>query len=103
MRATVLRGLILRGRLLEPRTALPRVIGDVEGVEIGPVELGLEEPFRLLGPPGEALRAELLELPRIGIHVVDQHAEMMEAAEVEPEPLVPGEMQDRDAHGAVAQ
>src|SRR5262249_25519880 len=64
---------------------------------------GLVETLVALRPPREARGAELLELVGGALDVLNQHAEMVNAAEVEPEPLVPAEVQHGHVERAVAQ
>src|SRR5262249_21955391 len=81
----------------------PRVVGDVEHHLVGPVEFGLVEALLAVRPAREAFCPELLELVDHLVDVLDQHAEVMNAAEVEPRALVPAEPQDRHVERAVAQ
>src|SRR5437660_1483174 len=80
---------------VERGAAAPGMIGDVEGHLVGSVKLGLVEALVTFRPPREALGAELLKLVSGALDVLDQHAEMMDAAEIEPEPLVQAEVQHR--------
>src|SRR5262249_26357721 len=86
---------------LERRGAEPGVAGDVEHDLVGSVEFRLVEPLLAFGTPREAGRAELLEVLYRAVDVLDQHAEVMDAAEVEAVALVPAEMQDREADRSV--
>ena len=88
---------------LKRRTAAPGMIGDVEDHLVRTVELGLVEPLVPLRPLGETCGAELLDLAGHLVDILDQHAEMVDAAEVEPRTLVPAEMQHRQTQGAVAE
>src|SRR5258705_13738339 len=87
----------------ERRAAAPGMIGDVEQYFVRPVEFGLVETLLALGPAREACGAERLELVGGAVHVIDQHAEMVDAAEIEAVALVPAETPERHVEGAVAQ
>src|SRR5262249_24680661 len=83
--------------------ALPRMIGDIEHHAVGSVKFGLVERLHVGWPAREAIGAKLLKLFDISVDIVHQHAEVMDAAEVEARPLVPAEPQDRETDGAVAE
>src|SRR5215467_15860727 len=83
--------------------AFPRVIGNVEHHAVGSVKLRLVECLHIGRPPRETIGAKLLQLLGVSINVVHQHAEVMDAAEVEARPLIPAEPQDRETDGAVAE
>ena len=72
------------------------MIGDVEDHLVRAVELGFIEALVPLRPLGETLGAEFLNLAGHRVDVLDQHAEMVDAAEVESRTLVPAEMQHRE-------
>jgi hypothetical protein len=75
------------------------MISDVEHHAVGPVEFSLVECLHIGRPAREAIGAELLKLLGVRVDVVHQHAEMMDAAEVEARPLIPAEPQDRETDG----
>src|SRR5260221_4344264 len=84
----------------------PAVLGDVEQDVLGPVELLLEIAglVALLALVDVMLGAEALELLREFLYVLDQHAEMMDAAELHAlAELVALELQDRHVQRAVAE
>jgi hypothetical protein len=68
------------------------MIGDIEDHLVGAVELGLVESFVALRALGEAFGAEILDLFGGSIDILDQDAEMMDAAEIESRSLVPSEV-----------
>ena len=69
----------------------------------GPQNFGFIEALLPLRPLGETFGAELLDLAGDLLDILNQHAEMVDTAEVEPRPLVPAEMQNRQAQGPVAE
>src|SRR5262249_13161171 len=79
------------------------MVGDVEHDPVRSVKLGFVEGLHVRRPPRETLGAELFELVGLSIDVIDQHAEMMDTAEVEARSLIPAEPQDRETDGAVAE
>src|SRR5215470_18574671 len=79
------------------------MIGDIEHHTVGPVKLGLVERRHARRPPRKTAGAELLELVGKGVNVLDEDAEVMDAAEVEAWPLIPAEPKDRQIDGAIAQ
>src|SRR5947209_3783217 len=84
----------------------PGVLRDVEDGPVGAAELGLEERVRLADILlHEAGRAHLLELLHVGVEIVDEDAEMMDADIVEPLPELVDvlELEDREIERPVAQ
>src|SRR5882762_1102037 len=79
------------------------MVGDIEHHAVGPVKLGLVERGYAWWPPCKASGAELFELVGEGINVVDQDAEVMDAAEIEARALIPAEPKDRQVDGSIAQ
>src|SRR4029079_7130362 len=77
------------------------MIGDVEDYLVRTVELGFIEALVPLRPLGETFGAELLDLASHRVDILDQHSEMVDAAEVESRPLVPAKMQHRETQGAI--
>src|ERR1700704_63540 len=75
----------------ERRAAAPGMIGDVEQHFVRPVEFGLVKALLALGPAREACGAERFELVGGAVHVIDQPAEMVDAAEIEAVALAPAE------------
>ena len=71
---------------LKQRTAAPRMIGDIEDHLVRAIELGFVEALVLLRPLGERLGAEFLDIAGHRVNVLDQHAEMVDTAEVGPDP-----------------
>ena len=78
---------------LKRRTAAPGMIGDVEDHLVRAVELGFIEALVPFRPLGETFGAEFFDLAGHLVDILNQHAEMVNAAEVEPRTLVPAEMQ----------
>ena len=79
------------------------MIGDVEDHFVRAVEFSFIEtpvPFR---PLGETLGAEFFNLAGHLVDILNQHPEMVNAAEVESRTLVPAKMQHREAQGSVAE
>src|SRR5271155_3394107 len=79
------------------------MVANVENHLVGAVELGLVETFVLFRPARKAGCAQLLQLIGVGIDIVDQYAEVMDAAEIKSQSLVPAEMQDRQIQRAIGQ
>src|SRR4051794_24849063 len=99
----LLKAALVLARGLEWSRSLPGMIRDVEHHLIRPVKFGLVESLRTLGPFRETFGAELFELLGCRIDVLHQHAEMVDAAEVEAMALVPAEMQDGEIQRAIAE
>src|SRR5262245_57164321 len=82
-------------RCRQRRLAFPGMVGDIEHHAVRPVKLGLVERRHPRWPPCKAAGTELLKLVGEGVNVLNQNAEMMNAAEVEARPLIPAKPKDR--------